>query len=93
MAKVNYYDIEALTNVNEKRVWDMLLFFLDRNPQVCACGSCALDIVAITLNKINPCYQVNEDSIEKARAKVSEEEIYRQLTAAAKIVTANPHHD
>lgn len=93
MAKVNYYDIEALTNVNEKRVWDMLPFFLERNPHVCACGSCALDIVAITLNSILPCYQVNELGIEKARAKVSEEEIYRQLTAAAKQVGANPHHD
>ncbi|QAR32219.1 competence protein ComFB [Geovibrio thiophilus] len=93
MAKINYYDVDALRNVNEKRVWDMLPFFLERNPNICACGGCALDIVAVTLNNIQPCYQVYEDGVERAREKVSEEEIYRQMTAAAKLVGSNPRHD
>lgn len=93
MAKINYYDVESLRNINEKRVLDMLPFFLERNAQVCACGNCALDIAAITLNNIKPCYQVSEESIEKARKKVTDEEVYRQMTAAARLVDLNPRHD
>ncbi|WP_022851166.1 late competence development ComFB family protein [Limisalsivibrio acetivorans] len=92
MSKINYYDVEAIRNINEKRVWDMLPFFLERNPHLCTCGNCVLDIVAIALNNLKPVYQVYEESVDLARDKVSDEEIYRQLTNGARIVHENPRH-
>lgn len=93
MTKINMYDIEKIRNLNEKRVWMLIPEYLQRNENICGCTMCILDIAALALNSLLPCYQVNEHSVDKAREKVSDEDIYRAIKLAADQVNASPHHD
>lgn len=92
MAKINIYDYEKIHNINEKRVWNLLIKLVEEDDTICTCRDCILDIVAITLNNIPPHYQINEENYSEAYKKISEEEIYEQLQIAAKIVKTHPHH-
>ncbi|MGE4319588.1 MAG: late competence development ComFB family protein [Deferribacterales bacterium] len=92
MLKINQYDIEMLKNINEHRAWEIFPIFLEHNPDVCTCSSCVLDIMAITLNTLPPCYQTNEPNVIAARNKVSDEEIYRKMKEASIIVKKRPRH-
>lgn len=92
MAKINIYDYEKIHNINEKRVWNLLIKLVEEDSTICTCRDCILDIVAITLNNIPPHYQINEENYSEAYKKISEEEIYEQLQIAAKIVKTHPHH-
>jgi competence protein ComFB len=93
MLKINQYDIDLLRNVNEQRAWEILPIFLERNSDFCTCRSCILDIMAITLNALPPCYQTDEFNISSARTKVSDEDIYRRMKEAYQIVKERPRHD
>jgi competence protein ComFB len=92
MAKINIYDYEKIHNINEKRVWNLLIKLVEEDNTICTCRDCILDIVAITLNNIPPHYQINEENYSEAYKKISEQEIYEQLLIAAKIVKTYPHH-
>lgn len=92
MAKINIYDYEKIHNINEKRVWNLLIKLVEEDSTICTCRDCILDIVAITLNNIPPHYQINEENYSEAYKKISEQEIYEQLQIAAKIVKTHPHH-
>ena len=91
MAKINIYDIEKIKNINEKRVWELIVVFYENNPQYCTCRDCVLDVAAITLNSIPPHYQVSEDPT-RAMEKVSDEEILEAIKKAADRVKEHPHH-
>jgi len=93
MIQINLYDIEMLKNVNENRAWEILPVFLDNNTDLCVCRSCILDLMAITLNTLPPCYHSEEHNISAARNKVSDEEIYRKMKEASIIVKKRPRHD
>jgi len=93
MLKINQYDIDLLKNVNEKRAWEILPIFLDRNEDLCTCRNCILDLMAITLNGLPPCYQTDEFNVQSARIKVSDEDIYRKMKEAYRIVKDRPRHD
>ncbi|MCA1928209.1 MAG: late competence development ComFB family protein, partial [Calditerrivibrio sp.] len=82
MSKINQYDIDQLKNVNEKRVWDLLADYLDRDESVCSCSICVLDMAAIVLNSIQPHYQTYEESIDEAIKKVSDELIIEKIKLA-----------
>lgn len=92
MSKINQYDIDQLKNVNEKRVWDLLADYLDRDESVCSCSICVLDIAAIVLNSIQPHYQTYEESINEAIKKVSDELIIEKIRFAVQKVKKYPHH-
>lgn len=93
MIQINPYDIELLKNLNENRAWEILPVFLEHNQDFCTCRSCILDVMAITLNTLPPCYHSEEHNFSAARNKVSDEEIYRKMKEAYKIVKARPRHD
>jgi len=93
MLQINPYDIDMLKNINEKRAWEIISVFLEHNPDMCICKSCILDLMAITLNSLPPCYHSEEHNISAARNKVSDEEIYRKMKEASIIVKSRPRHD
>lgn len=93
MLQINQYDIDMLKNINEQRAWEIFPVFLEHNGDVCTCRSCILDIMAITLNTLPPCYHSEEHNMSAARNKVSDEEIYRKMKEASLIVKARPRHD
>jgi competence protein ComFB len=92
MAKINIYDYEKIHNINEKRVWNLLIKLVEEDDTICTCRDCILDIVAITLNNIPPHYQINEENYSEAYKKITEQEIYEQLLIATRIVKTHPHH-
>ncbi len=92
MTIINFYDIDKLRNVNEKRVWDLLPDFLTANEGICNCRDCVMDMVAITLNSIPPHYQANAEDLTVAKQKVSDDDILLQLSIAAEKVKRHPHH-
>lgn len=93
MLQINPYDIDMLKNINEQRAWEIFPVFLEHNSDICTCRSCILDIMAITLNTLPPCYHSDEHNISAARNKVSDEEIYRRMKDASLIVKERPRHD
>lgn len=92
MAKLNIFDMDQLKNVNERRVWEILSDYLDNYPDdICKCGVCVVDMAAIVLNHIKPCYQVDE-KIETAVTLVPDSAIMQQIEKAVKLVSIRPHH-
>ncbi|MGA1861957.1 late competence development ComFB family protein [Deferribacter thermophilus] len=91
MSKINIYDIDKIKNINEKRVWDLLVTFYEQNEEYCTCRDCILDVAAITLNSIPPHYQVSDD-LTHAIDKISDDEILKVIEEAAKRVSKFPHH-
>jgi competence protein ComFB len=83
-----------LLNMNERRAWDMLSEYIDNNDtsELCLCGICLTDMVAITLNNIPAHYQVERHDLIAAKNKVPDTEIYRQLKKAIVTVKERPHH-
>ncbi len=93
MGKINFYEIDNIRNINEKRVWSILSQYLDAHEDVCSCRDCILDIAVIVLNNIKPHYQVTDENIEdRSFEKVSDDEIYNEIEKAVKVVNNNPHH-
>ncbi|MGA1846412.1 late competence development ComFB family protein [Deferribacter abyssi] len=91
MAKINIYDIEKIKNVNEKRVWNLIVEFYESHTEYCTCRDCILDVVSITLNTIPPHYQVSDD-LTIAINKISDDEILKTIKKAADRVAKYPHH-
>lgn len=92
MTKINIYDYDKIHNINEKRVWKILIQLIEKDDSICTCRDCILDIVAITLNNIPPHYQIDDDDFSRAFEKVSNEKILSELLKAVEIVKKNPHH-
>jgi competence protein ComFB len=93
MSKINFYEIDNIRNINEKRVWDLLSQYLDSHTDICDCRDCILDIAVIVLNNIKPHYQVTDENIKnRPYEKVSDKEIYIEIEKAVKIVNKTPHH-
>ena len=75
MSKINFYEIDNIRNINEKRVWDLLSKYLDSHTDICDCRDCILDIAVIVLNNIKPHYQVTDENIKnRSYEKVSNRE-------------------
>ncbi|KAA0257712.1 competence protein ComFB [Deferribacter autotrophicus] len=91
MAKINIYDVEKIKNINEKRVWDLLVQFYETHSEYCTCRDCILDVVSITLNTIPPHYQVSDDPAPAIK-KISDEDILKTIKEAADRVAKYPHH-
>jgi competence protein ComFB len=93
MGKINFYELDNIRNINEKRVWSILSQYLDAHSEVCNCRDCVLDIAVIVLNNIKPHYQVTDENIEnRPFEKASDDEIYNEIERAVKIVNSSPHH-
>jgi competence protein ComFB len=93
MGKINFYELDNIRNINEKRVWLILSDYLETHDEVCDCRDCILDIAVIVLNNIKPHYQVTDENIKnRPFEKVSDKIIYEEIEKAVKIVKNNPHH-
>jgi competence protein ComFB len=93
MSKINFYEIDNIRNINEKRVWKLLTDYLEIHKKVCTCQDCVLDMAVITLNNIKPHYQVtNENIYNRIKEKVTDNEILNEIEKAVAIVREKPHH-
>lgn len=88
-----YHHMHDLKNINEKRVWEMLSLYLEEadTSGMCLCPICLTDIAAVTLNAIPAHYQT-EPNLTRAKEKLSDVELFRQLKKAILLVSSRPHH-
>ena len=92
MAIIKSYDLDALENVNEKKVWNYIENYVNDHPKVCRCRDCILDIAAIALNSLKPAYNVSVIHANQKPTGANIEEIKKAVKKAVKIVTKSPHH-
>jgi competence protein ComFB len=96
MALRDEYDFESLVNEAESRVLQELESQIAKDPEVCRCQDCVLDMAACALNGVKPSYHVS--LIGSVYAKSSGEtddakEIRRAVREAIQKIKANPSHD
>ena len=82
----------GLTNLNEGRVVDVVLAFVEHEELACPCDECILDIAALALNQTEPRYIVNEHHPSvKERDKPTRAELEKTVRMAADLVAQRPH--
>ena len=83
----------GLTNLNECRVVDVVLEFVEHEELACSCDECILDIAALALNRTEPRYIVNEQhpAVKEGGDKPPKEELEKLVRAAADLVAKRPH--
>ena len=86
------YDLDSLENVNEKKVWNFLEEYINKDHSVCRCRDCMLDIAAIALNTLKPAYNVSVIHANKKATGATPDEVEKAVKKAIKIVTKTPHH-
>lgn len=89
------YRFDAIYNDNREIVIDLLAEILERDNTICHCEQCILDIVAITLNELQPRYRVGLLGAIDSNGwteKELREKITSTLHYAVMRVTENPHH-
>ena len=60
---------------------------------ICQCERCMLDIAAITLNNLAPCYVVStEGEVYKAISPQLKIDVQKELEKAIAQVSSRPHH-
>lgn len=101
MAFQDEYDTSRLVNVSEIEVFEAIDRFLSREPDICRCQVCMLDLAALALNRMPPTYRTTpyspnppgalNVSWDEERARLSEA-ADRAVAEAAEIVRRRPHH-
>jgi competence protein ComFB len=85
-----------LKNSMERAVFRVLDEYLNKNPELCGCTKCRLDMAAVALNNLPPCYVVTEKGQLYAKVKQLESQfetdILLAVLQAAKKVGRNPQH-
>jgi competence protein ComFB len=90
------YDFDSLVNEAERLVIEEISRQLPRNPDLCTCEECVLDIAAYALNHVSPRYRASLlGSIYAARESGSsyQREVNRAVSEAIRRIRANPAHD
>jgi competence protein ComFB len=86
-----------IKNVLEHFVWQQLDEVLDRHPGVCRCEQCRADIVAYTLNHLQPHYVASEKGAVLARTQSLDYKfqigLLVAMAAAVKQVAEHPRHE
>jgi competence protein ComFB len=88
------YDFSLLVNESERLTIDELERQLAARPEVCRCEECVLDMVAFTLNKVDPVYRVTLLGSIYAQAEDQPvmTEIQETVASAIQRVFENPAH-
>lgn len=85
-----------LKNQMEDVVWSAIDKLLQERPDICDCEKCRMDMAAIALNELPPCYAVTDRG--KVFAKVSqlecqfETDVLLAVLRAVEKVGKNPQH-
>ncbi len=96
MSLQEQYDFDSLVNEAERLVIEEISRQLSRNPDLCTCEECVLDIAAYALNHVSPRYRASLlGSIYAARESGSsyQREVSRAVSEAIRRIRANPAHD
>jgi competence protein ComFB len=91
------YDLTNLKNHTEELVFRVLEEELERisDEDVCKCEDCVLDMVCITLNKLQPRYRVSlmGSIYSSAQDKELESEVKSVVLEAIEKISLNRAHD
>ena len=95
MLEMSGYAVRSikLKNIHIDRVLEAVETFMQHGKPVCNCQECALDILAMTLNRIPARYVVNETLMDlhgSRDSKLSEEMLQEHLKEAATRVGRSP---
>ena len=95
MLEMSGYAVESIKikNIHVDRVLRAVESFMQHGKPTCSCQECALDILAMTLNRVPARYVVNEtlmDLHQSRDAQLTEEMLQRHLQEAAARVAESP---
>jgi competence protein ComFB len=98
MAFTDKYDFELLKNEAEQLVITELEKQLEtKEPELCRCNECIVDMAAIALNSVKPLYRFSLLGTQYAAQAMNEqsfaESVQQAVTQAIARVKANPAHD
>lgn len=81
----------------EDRVSQLASDLMKGEQDFCSCDRCQLDVIAITLNKVQPKYVVTKTGELYGRANMktnqTDTDIIQEIMRAIEIVRENPRHD
>jgi len=96
MAIRDKYDLEDLKNETEEFVFQELEKQLDMisDDDICKCHDCVLDMICLTLNRLQPRYRVSliGTLYAKVESKDLEKEIADTVAEVLMKVSQNPGH-
>lgn len=96
MAIQDRYDLEDLKNETEEFVFNELEKQLDQisDDDICKCQDCVLDMICLSLNKLQPRYRVSlmGSLYSKVESEELEKEIKETVSAVLMKVSQNPAH-
>lgn len=95
MALKDYKLFDQLENKNEELVIEVLNEKLEGKTDFCTCNQCLIDIVAVTLNDLQPNYETtyignfhqNEQTVEEKKSQIN-----ILMEKAIQKVKNRPHH-
>lgn len=83
-----------ITNAMEKIMLDLLDEYKDKLQLTCTCNECMDDIIALTLNNVQPRYVTNKEKIMYIKASYVDKQemtsLVVKLAECAKIVSDRP---
>jgi len=90
------YDFDGLVNEAERLVLEEIQRQLPRNPSICTCQECVLDIAAYALNHVRPRYRASLLGTIYAGGREDPggaREVEQAVSEAIRRIQANPAHD
>ena len=98
MAFIDSYNFDLLKNEAEQLVLRELEKQLEtREPGLCRCNECIVDMAAIALNSVKPLYRFSLLGTQYAAQAMNEQSyagsVQSAVTQAIDKVSANPAHD
>lgn len=86
-----------LHNIMEEKVIDLTNRLMTEDQEFCTCERCKLDVMALSLNRIQPKYVVTDKGELYGRANLMtsqyDADIVKEVTKAIDIVRKNPNHE
>lgn len=86
-----------LHNIMEDKVKDLTNQLMKDEQDFCTCERCKLDVIALSLNRIQPKYVVSDKGELFGRANLMtsqyDADLVKEVTKSIDIVRANPSHD
>ena len=97
MALENSYDLSNLKNHTEELVFRVMEEELNKipNEDICKCEDCVLDMICLSLNKLQPRYRVSLMGTIYSTASDGdfEKEVSEKVKEAIGKISINPAHD
>lgn len=86
-----------LHNIMEDEVIDLANQLMDNKADICNCERCKLDVLALSLNELQPKYVVTNEGGLLGRANLMTRQfnadMVKELTKAIDFVSKNPRHE